>query len=313
MNKQEIIQYIKQYIFQNTEEKITGQILQDVLLGLVDVIFSDKAVSEIKIVDNKINVLYTDGITEKLDLSPIMPDDSIATYSVGSIKVGDDLSGMFVSDVVERMTVGDTNPTITSFIFINGGPIFEVGNVITSGTELQWKYNKKYYKNNSTILTDAKTGTKLFENKNVTEYVIDSIIPGLTTKGYYPFKVEVRDTNNDIYSRILNIPFGYKMFYGESTKDELMVNEIKNLNQKMIMSFDGEYSFSTIGYKYFVFPNAIDTKKWYLKNVITGFEVPMNLISTISITNDFGIAIDYNVYRTSYSLTNPIKVKVYNE
>lgn len=313
MDKQKIIQTIKQYIFQNTQERISGDILQSVLLDVVDTIFSDEFISDIEISDNDLIIHKTDGSFIKHDLISLMPENSIAEYSMGDIKRGDDLSNQPIDDILCRMLIGPIVPKIITFKYLNNESIIEIGNDIVIGTEFIWNYNTKQYLKNSTIFTDLITNTILLQNTDNSKYVVHEPIKGLTSIGDYKFKVQVSDINNKNYDSVLNIKFGMNFYYKSMSEESFDESLLKQMNNICINEFKQmKLDFVDEGYKYLIIPKVLD-KKFIAKNINTGFEIPFNKLNDITINNKFGLSNTYCVYRTSNYLTNPIKVNIYNE
>lgn len=323
--QQEIIQLIKHNIFQNTEERITGQILQDILVSLVNYYYTGDQVINIQPDNNNIVITYVNGTEDIIPLHSKLPENAIAEFSVGAINKGDDLSGLTLSDVLESILIGNPNPVIQKFYIskknnINytyeDNYILQFGEPINIGDEISWDYNPNRYKDNSTTLTNSTTNEVYFENRNNKTFVISNTIIGLTSKGLYPFNIKLKDISDTVYDFNVNLKYGYKIFYGSSDY-AILTQHLINTQFESISAYDFPFktniTINNKGYKYFIIPTLLDNDTWFLRNMKSNFEVPVTQTQTIIVNNGFGIDISYNVYRSAYILDNTIKVIIENE
>lgn len=321
MNKQEIIEYIVSRVFQNTEEKITGENLQSVLIQVINQIFSDNQVVSFDSDDYNIIIKFSDGFVQKIPISSKLPPESIAQYEIGNIKVGDDLSGMYVSDIVEKILIDEVQPLIKKFsiyrvsedteLLSDTDYVFQLGEPIQRGLEIGWEYNDKYYKPNTTTLTNTVTLTQYFKNTNVTRFLIPTTMIGLDKYGTYDLKLELYDITNKLYTTILPLRFGYKVYSGSNSSETLSFMQIRQLSNTTVYdNLPTKYTLPGNGYGYIILPTVLNNKEWYARNMRTNFEVPFIKHDDIVFVNDFGISIKYSIYRTVYLLTNPINILI---
>jgi hypothetical protein len=86
--------------------------------------------------------------------------------------------------------------------------------------------------------------------------------------------------------------------------------DIKALGSSPLQSgFAGIYSFAAGGYKYIAYPAVYGTATQFTDQ-LTNFNVAMNPVYTVSVTNAFGQTTNYNVHRTTNVLGSSINIIV---
>jgi len=122
----------------------------------------------------------------------------------------------------------------------------------------------------------------------------------------FNFDAKATDVNSlSGTSNVVQVNFEPMTYRGSNAVDSLLEADILALaNSRLSSNRIGNYLFSmALGtYKYICYPTVLGLIPDPTSDIIdmgTGFPVPFQLqVGTISVTNSFGVTLDYNVYRS---------------
>jgi len=189
----------------------------------------------------------------------------------------------------------------------------EVGDSIAGAITFTWTtVNGANVVTNSLVINDV-TGSATLATS-----VADSGSKGVTlaapivktTATYNRFRLSGTDTEANTFTRNLDVNWYWRVYYGEEGATSLNEAAIKLLRVSGLQAgFAGTYVFTTGGYKYFCWPKALGAATSF-KDSSTSLDVDMQAPVDVSVTNTYGVATDYYVYRTTYVLGAAISIVV---
>lgn len=203
-------------------------------------------------------------------------------------------------------------PAFTTFDIDSQPNPIEVGDLSLANPTFQWSTSHPTNVQPNTIALDDITGTT-------------NIATGLANSGSYAatyaaiqklvatfnrFRITGQNSNLALFTRNYDITWQWRGYYGESAVEPLTEAQIKALRVGALISgFAGTRAFLGGGYKYICYPAVLGTATVF-RDADTGFLVAMEAPYTISVTNAYGVATNYNVHRTTWQLGGAINIAV---
>lgn len=235
-----------------------------------------------------------------------MPDD------VGGLLAGTTFNQMSLNELWTRLLYPYQFPIFTTFT-IDLNTNYEIGNTILLGEyETIWTIdNSQMLEDNSISITYINSNTVLANNlPNAVPYSLD--IPNITFSipTELIFRISALNTTGNTFIRDFTINFMERIYIGETNLDTLTEIDVKDLRlSELKANINGEYEMLAGGYKWFCYPVSMGTRTNFY-DVNTSFPIAMNVPQTISITNDFGVTLNYYCYRTFNMLGGAITIGI---
>lgn len=246
--------------------------------------------------------------------------NSPSNLTVGGIPAGTVLTNRTLEDILQQLLIVYLSPSITA---LTSGlfTTYEVGQPLPTGTtSISYTVSnsvniKTQPPNVGIISTDIPTATFPVNPILLVSSSSFSIsIPsGITSNVPASMTVSLQGTNsnNITFSRTSTLFFRQRVFWGQSSSTSLTQSDILALSNSQLRSgFNATYSFPTNGYKYFCYPASMGTATTFT-DTSNGFPVAMySVVSTVSVTNAYGVTENYNVHRTLNVLGGSINIAI---
>lgn len=244
---------------------------------------------------------------EYVDNEMIFDYDMNTVNSLGGIKAGENLNGLTVKEVLNKLLFPYVQPGISgSLIYSPSGSVFEKGQTVTI-TGIRCSVTTKsepidrvqFYDGNTLLKTTPTTTSGTYEHSFVEPVLITSNLSNSR------FRVAVRDTRNTYYANTNSLSFYYPYYIGTILENEVLTNDvIINLPKKVQSKATITNNFSTnnecmlIAYpksygalRQIVDANGFDVTNTFTQNemIVTGLDgtnqtyyVYINKASTVS-------------------------------
>jgi len=118
------------------------------------------------------------------------------------------------------------------------------------------------------------------------------------------FTLLAYDTTGTSFQSVITLGFKYKIYYGEYTDDIMDWVEDNNTNplsilraKELTLDIYGEYYFQGVGYKWFCYPESLG-ENYVFYEISSDIALVFDEVRKITITNEYGLSIKYNCYRT---------------
>jgi len=252
------------------------------------------------------------GDTSYIRLEPV-------TQNVGGIRAGDTFTGT-LQDVFDAMFYPAVPPAFTSFSIQGLPSVLEVGDKILAGPRtFSWSYNayKKVTLKPDTTKIEDVSGSVVYASDISNTSPTTKDIPAdisRTTIGGNTWKISTQTSLNNVISSNFSVNWKAYSFFGISNSQVLSATEILALSNKRFQDgFVGNYTFPAGGYKWICYPKSFgNANVSKFKDVGTGFGVAIDPASpiTVSVTNSFGVTMDYLCYRTMNVLNGSITISI---
>ena len=172
----------------------------------------------------------------------------------------------------------------------------------------------------SDSITILKEGQVLLENlPNVSP--VDVTLAGETknTIDVITFEIFAYDTTGVSFNKYFTVNCKYRIYYGEYTEDITdtgFPNPLIVLRaSELVIDIYGEYFFQNIplwaNYKWFCYPSILG-ENYIFYDTVSDIALILNDVLKINIVNEYGLAIEYNCYRTLNEIHEDIVMKVKN-
>ena len=169
-------------------------------------------------------------------------------------------------------------------------------------------------------ITILKEGQVLLENlPNVSP--VDVTLAGETknTIDVITFEIFAYDTTGVSFNKYFTVNCKYRIYYGEYTEDITdtgFPNPLIVLRaSELVIDIYGEYFFQNIplgaNYKWFCYPSILG-ENYIFYDTVSDIALILNDVLKINIVNEYGLAIEYNCYRTLNEIHEDIIMKVKN-
>ena len=235
-----------------------------------------------------------------------------SNIKVGGIEINTTFNEVSLKEILDNIFHEYKAPSFSSFYIENVGTILECGRVLNGQYNLRWTTtNIQNVKPNSIKIMDTTRSEVLMEN--TTNDSLETItLNNITKNGVqnHIFTISARDIKDNTFSRTFTIRWIFKIYFGESEEETLDSNGILNLRQSLLSeNFKTTYSFISGGYKYIAFPTSYGSIAT-IKDVSTGFEIPVMNLGPVIVQNIYGISTSYHLYRTYNKIGSEINAIV---
>lgn len=267
---------------------------------------------------------------------------SPTTTTVGGVVAGTTFSGATWQQVFNTMFYPTLIPNFTSFVMRSNtstaatqSTTLEVGNSVCGGTRVfTWATSNSSFVSPNTIKIYNVTGGNVIISTPTSGIANDGneVIGGLanvkkTTPTTHTWRIYGTRTNTSTFNLSFTVNWYWKKFYGVSSATTITTSEGVNTfsgSGALASSITGNYSFTGPGYKYIFVPTSFASPSLF-KDLSTNLTVAMADVTddpfysgvsgsyyygTTSVTNAFGIAQNYRVYRTRNYLNGNITITV---
>jgi hypothetical protein len=226
-------------------------------------------------------------------------------FDVGGLKKGTKFKDVDLKVIWTKLLYGYDLPYFADFtvaILDMAGVDIEIGYKILAG-DYQAVFsivNPELLKENSIVISQDKV--VLLENlpnlSPVTLTLAEIYKEGLATVS---FEIFAYDTTGTSFNKYFNINYKYKIYYGEYTEDITdtgFTNPLIVLRaSELVDNIYGEYLFLGVGYKWFCYPEILgDNYVFY--EISSDIALVLDEVRKIEITNEYGLKLTYNCYRT---------------
>jgi len=228
-------------------------------------------------------------------------------FDVGGIKQGSQFKNVDLKILLTRLLYGCALPTFASFVIkeFSDNPVpsnVEIGYTIQTGF-----YNVEFEIQDPELLQPdsiviSQSGYPILENlPNVSPVTLPISETTQNTIGSISFEILAYDTTGVSFSNSFLVNYKYKIYYGEYTEDITdsgLPNVLAVLRaSELVNNIYGEYLFLDIAYKWFCYP-AILGENYVFYDIESDISIVFDDVKKITITNDYGLEITYNCYRT---------------
>jgi hypothetical protein len=247
-------------------------------------------------------------------------------FDVGGLKKGTKFKDVDLKIIWTKLLYGYDLPYFANFTVA----IFDLRNLDKIDVEIGYKIlagdylatfsivNPELLKENSIVISQDKVA--LLENlpnlSPVTLTLAEIYKEGLATVS---FEIFGYDTTGTSFNKYFNINYKYRIYYGEYTEDITdtgFPNPLIVLRaSELVIDIYGEYFFQNIplgsNYKWFCYPSILG-ENYIFYDTVSDIALIFNDVLKINIVNEYGLAIEYNCYRTLNEINEDIIMKVKN-
>lgn len=238
------------------------------------------------------------------------------TTTVGGIPSGVAVPNTPIPLLIDKMLRPYINPTFTAFSIV-GVSVLEVGDKITGNKDFTW-----------TIQNIANVQPNTVEIKDVTNNIVLLALQPLTPPATFDFTNYAGGglgyniaTGNSFSITALNTlgsPFSYpytvnwrwRKFWGNNPNAVLTEAMIEALTSSALSNTGlGTYSFAAADQEYkHIAVASVLPQPTVFTDQLTGQNVAMDPPYTVSVTNPYGVATNYSVYKTTNKLGGAITI-----
>ena len=266
------------------------------------------------------------------NLSPV-------TAAVGGITVGTTFSGATWQSIFDTMFHPTLTPNFTAFSLrttsASGSAIqtqiLEVGNSVSGGSKaFTWTTSNSAFVKPTSILVYSGVTNISVPSSGMTNDSFEALTLTNTRKtaqATFSWSVYGTRTNNSTFSSSFAVNWFWRRMYGVSTATTVSTSAAINAfsgTGALTTSMPGTYVLNGAGYKYFFAPTTFANPTLF-KDASTQLAVAMADVTdnpffsgvsgsysygTVLVTNQFGVAQNYRVYRTRNFLNGNITITV---
>lgn len=235
---------------------------------------------------------------------------------VGGFAAGTTFNNVSLYEMWTRLLYPDSQTTLaafTNFVIQGINQEIEVGQGVPAGSYVTtWAIdNPQALQANSISIEYVNDNVTLASNLPNT-VPINLNMPMITENnlGNLTFRISALNTSNTTFSRDFVVSVQDRIFVGESPLATLTENDVEALRiNELKETIDGEYELLGGGYKWFCYPVSMGTRDNFY-DVDTDFQIAMSTPQTITITNAYGVSIEYYCYRTYNVLNGAITIGI---
>ncbi len=239
--------------------------------------------------------------------NPLYTNSHPIPFDVGQIKAGTRFKNADLRVVFTKLFYGFDFPEFDTFFVQNTDNIdiggrFEIGYTIPAGDYL---FNFNII--NPELLEEKSIfiehdGVLLAEQlDNISPVTIALTEFQKVTAGDTVFKISGYDTTGVTFQKDYIVQYQYRIYYGEYTddiEDTGLPNPLSILRAtELVSDIKSEYFFLGVGYKWFCYPENLG-KNYIFYELTSDIAVIFEYPRKITITNEYGVDVTYNCYRT---------------
>jgi hypothetical protein len=232
-------------------------------------------------------------------------------FDVGGIKAGTRFKNADLRVLFTKLFYGLDFPEFNMFSIQDSGSveiggIFEIGHKILAG-EYLFDFNiiNPELLEEKSIFIEQDGQLLADELDNISPATIS--LNEITKKepGAVIFKILAYDTTGVTFQKDYICEYKYRIYYGEYTDDikdwvsDSSTNPLSILRAtELVSDIKGEYYFLNISYKWFCYPKNLG-ENYVFCEITSDIAIAFDKVKEIRITNENGLEIEYNCYRTS--------------
>lgn len=242
--------------------------------------------------------------------NPFYTNSKPIPFDVGQMKAGTRFKNADLRVVFTKLFYGFDFPEFETFFVQNAnnidiGGVFEIGYQVPAGD---------YFFNFNIINPELLEENSIFieQDGQLLADKLDNISPVTiplneftkNTAGQVVFKILAYDTTGVTFQKDYICEYRYKIYYGEYTDDitdwvsDPNVNPLSILRAtELVSDIKGEYHFLGIAYKWFCYPASLG-EHYIFYELTSDIAVIFDAVKKITITNEYGLQVTYNCYRT---------------
>lgn len=246
--------------------------------------------------------------------------------ALGGITVGQTFSQNTMKEMWDMLLYPYLAPSFSSFT-VSDPKNIEVGQSLAATLSFAWDSQRdSNVQPGSISITDPSATLITGQNSDstasaITTYTYSTPVK-LNSYGSYTWTITGQTTKGQMYSTVYSKNWWWKIYWGSSTSANSPTQTfIKGLQSSQIQSSrTGDFACPANGYKYLAIPAAygIPTSIYYaglpvaLADSADGYNSISGSITytQISITNNYGISSQYNIFRTKNQIIDSISLKV---
>lgn len=246
-----------------------------------------------------------------------------ATVTVGGISSGQSFAAQSLQQMFDDLIAPYAAPAFSSFSISGLAAQLEVGASFGAGVTFLWgTTNSGNVGANNIVLTDTTLGTTIasgLANSGSSAQTLAGGAVTRTTAGTHVFGIAGTNTHAGGFSRSLTVPWLWRMYYGVQAAATLSGAQAVALASSQLASgYAGTFAMGAGGFKYIVLADAVGGQINSVKDLATGFNVPMatstdNAVfsnvdgggfsyALVTGTNAQGVATSLRYYRTKNTL-----------
>lgn len=227
-------------------------------------------------------------------------------FDVGGLKKGTKFQNVDLKILWTKLLYGYDLPHFKSFVIDGLLNVVEVGYTIAAGNyQVEFEIeNPELLRENSIVI--SQDGIVLLDRlPNASP--VEIVMPQLSKEepAAINFEIMAYDTTGTSFNKNFSISYKYKIYYGEYTEDITdtgFVNPLSVLRaSELVDRIYGEYLFLNVGYKWFCYPEALG-ENYVFYEISSDIALVFDDVQKITITNNYGLAITYNCYRTLHEI-----------
>lgn len=231
-------------------------------------------------------------------------------FDIGRIKAGTRFKNTDLRTLFTKLFYGFDFPEFDTFFIqdsnsVNIDGIFEIGHKILAGDYLlNFNIINPELLEEKSIFIEADGQLLADKLDNISPVAISLNEFTKNTTGQVVFKILAYDTTGVTFQKDYVCEYRYKIYYGEYTDDitdwvsDPNVNPLSILRAtELVSDIKGEYLFLDISYKWFCYPENLGENHVFCE-ITSDIAIVFDEIKKITITNEYGLSIKYNCYRT---------------
>ena len=234
--------------------------------------------------------------------------------TVGGYATGTTFSNKTMTEMWDGVLYPYQVPAFSAFAISGQTTPLEVGASILANRTFTWATtNPSNITANSLVIKNDTTGINIKtglanDGSEVTTHTAISKSTATTNQ----FSITGTNSKGAVFLRTYTVAWQWKRYYGESVSTPLNEAGIEGLRVGGLASgFAGTYIFNALssGYKYLCYPSVLGAATIF-KDTSTQLPVPFEAPYTVSVTNSYGVATNYNVHRSTNILSGAITIIV---
>ena len=231
--------------------------------------------------------------------------------TVGGISAGSTFNNQTMQNMFDTLLYPYQYPTFTAFSMSGQANPLEVGDTLTGDRTFAWQTSHASNIVPDTIIINDVTGSAVLGSNlpNNGSFKVLALGPlTFSTPTTYTWHIQATNTKNATFSTNYSVYWYTRRYFGESTLPTLDADAITSLRvSSLVTGFSSTYAYTTGGYKYLCYPSSFGLASSFTDKS-TNLNVPFEEPYVVTVTNDFGIEIEYNVHRTVNVLGGSINI-----
>lgn len=236
--------------------------------------------------------------------------------TIGGISAGSTFSSQTMQQMWDSLLYPYQVPAFTSFSRTGLISSYEWGQSISIGTDtFNWSTSNSSSISANTIaivqnITPVGTLYGPAANVGSTAITVTATYSAASLVSTTLYTISAKNTHGTTFNSSISATWYPKIYYGTNINTPLIASDITALvNNPLAGGFAGTYSFASGNYKYFCYPSSFGTATTF-KDTSTNLAVPMETLYVVSVTNSYGININYNVHRSTNILGGSIIIQI---